>query len=137
MYEKILVALEDSDMAERVLVAARELATMVKGEVLVLHVWEADPSKYKSPTTMSYEDACILVETAEKDLVSAGVRATSEVAANLHCYAASEITRRAKAQDVGVIVIGSRRQGDLKALLAGSTAHKVIHMADRPVFVVP
>jgi nucleotide-binding universal stress UspA family protein len=36
-----------------------------------------------------------------------------------------------------VIVIGSRRRGDLAALVAGSTAHKVVHLADRPVVIVP
>ena len=32
--------------------------------------------------------------------------------------------------------MGSRGRGDLARLLLGSTAHKVIHLADRPVLVV-
>jgi nucleotide-binding universal stress UspA family protein len=35
-----------------------------------------------------------------------------------------------------VIVMGSRGRGDLAGLVLGSTAHKVIHLADRPVLVV-
>jgi nucleotide-binding universal stress UspA family protein len=137
MYERILAAVDESQVAERVLAAARELAELSSGEVLVFHVWEGEPSRYKALTATSYEAARTMVETAEKNLVSAGVRARSEVAADLYSHTAREITGYAKACDVSVIVIGSRRRGDLTALLAGSTAHKVVHMADRPVVVVP
>jgi nucleotide-binding universal stress UspA family protein len=34
-----------------------------------------------------------------------------------------------------VVLIGSHGRGDLTALLLGSMAHKVIHLADRPVLV--
>jgi nucleotide-binding universal stress UspA family protein len=37
---------------------------------------------------------------------------------------------------VGVIVMGSRGRSDLTGLVLGSTAHKVIHLTDRPVLVV-
>ncbi len=137
MYERILAAVDESETAERVLAAARELAALASGEVLVFHVWEGEPSKYKALTTTSYEAACTMVEKAKKSLASAGIRARSEVAANLYSHTAREITGYAKAYDAGVIVIGSRRRSDLTALLAGSTAHKVVHMADRPVVVVP
>jgi nucleotide-binding universal stress UspA family protein len=44
----------------------------------------------------------------------------------------------AEAKDfaAGVIVMGSRGRGDLAGLVLGSTAHKVIHLADLPVLVV-
>ncbi len=136
MYEKILAAVDESLMAERVLAAAQELATAANGEVHVLHVWEAEPSVYKACTAFSYEDAHMMVKAATDKLSQAGIRATGEVAANLYSHTAREITAYAKAHDVGVIVIGSRRRSDLTALLGGSTSHKVVHLADRPVVVV-
>jgi len=54
----------------------------------------------------------------------------------IYGYAAREIVEDAKAHDIGVIVMGSRGRGDLAGLVLGSTAHKVIHLADRPVLVV-
>jgi len=51
-------------------------------------------------------------------------------------YAAREIVQDAKELDVDVIVMGSRGRGDLAGLVLGSTAHKVIHLTDRPVLVV-
>jgi nucleotide-binding universal stress UspA family protein len=137
MYERILAAVDDTQIAERVLAAAQELATLSNGEVLILHVWEAEPSQSRSCAVPSYVDACTMIETAEHKLALAGVRAKGEIAANLYSNAAREITWHAQANDVDVIVIGSRRRGDLTALIAGSTAHKVVHMADRPVVVVP
>jgi nucleotide-binding universal stress UspA family protein len=137
MYERILAAVDESPNAERVLAAARDLAAMSGGEVVVFHVWEGEPSKYKACSVTSYEGAQIMVETAEKQLASAGIKAASEVAADLYSHAARDITWYAKVHDVGVIVIGSRHRSDLGALLAGSTARKVVRMADRPVVVVP
>ena len=51
-------------------------------------------------------------------------------------HAAREIIEDAQEHDAGVIVMGSRGRGDLTGLVLGSTTHKVIHLADRPVLVV-
>ena len=51
-------------------------------------------------------------------------------------HAAREILADAKEHDVGVIVMGTRGRSELAGLVVGSTAHKVIHLADRPVLVV-
>lgn len=66
----------------------------------------------------------------------AGVKAHGEVRHTVFGYAAREIVEDAKSLDAGVIVMGSRGRGDLAGLVLGSTAHKVIHLADRPVLVV-
>jgi len=137
MYERILAAVDDSQNAERVLAAAQELAALSHGEVLVFHVWEGEPSRTKAGPATSFEAARVMVERAERKLVSAGIRARGEVAADLRSHTAREITGVARECDVSLIVIGSRHRGDLTALLAGSTAHRVVHMADRPVVVIP
>jgi nucleotide-binding universal stress UspA family protein len=54
----------------------------------------------------------------------------------LYGHAAREIVEDAKAHDVGAIIMGSRGRSDLAGLVLGSTAHKVIHLTDRPVLVV-
>jgi nucleotide-binding universal stress UspA family protein len=136
MYERILVAIDDSEVAEQVLVAAQELAILSGGEVWVIHVREGDPSKYASPAAHTSWDAHAMVDAAVDKLVAAGVTAHAEVRFNLCVYAAREIINSAQAHDVGVIVMGCRGRGDLAGLLVGSTAHKVIHLADLPVVVL-
>jgi nucleotide-binding universal stress UspA family protein len=136
MYERILVAIDDSEVAQQALVAAQELAILSSGEVWVIHVREGDPSKHASPTAHTSRDAHAMVDAAVEKLVAAGVTAHAEVSFNLYDYAAREIIYSAQAHDVGVIVMGCRGRSDLAGLLAGSTAHKVIHLADRPVVVL-
>jgi nucleotide-binding universal stress UspA family protein len=136
MYERILAAIDESEIAERVLTAAQELATLAGGEVWVIHVREREPSKYLSASPESGEVARARVDAAVSKLASAGVTAHGELAHTLHGYAAREIINFAQAHDIGVIVMGSRGLGDLAGLLVGSTAHTVIRLADRPVVVV-
>lgn len=136
MYEKILVAVDESDIAERVLAAARELASLSHGEIYVIHLHEHEPSKFMTPPIETPSEARTLVDDAVQKLVDAGVKATGLVRESIFGYAAKEITAEAKNRESDVIVMGSRGRGDLAGLLVGSTAHKVIHLADRPVLVV-
>lgn len=69
-------------------------------------------------------------------MVASGITAHPVVVANLYGYAAREIANIAIALEVSVIVMGTRARNGVTELLAGSTAHKVIHLADRPVLVV-
>jgi nucleotide-binding universal stress UspA family protein len=66
----------------------------------------------------------------------AGLKAHAVVRNTVFGYAAREIVEDAKEHGVDVIVMGTRGRGDLAGLVLGSTAHKVIHLADRPVLVV-
>jgi nucleotide-binding universal stress UspA family protein len=40
-------------------------------------------------------------------------------------------------RDARVIVIGTRGESPIRGALLGSTAHKLLHLSDRPVLVVP
>jgi len=136
MYERILVAVDESEAAERVLNAAEELAKLSSAELWLLHIWEGEPSVYKSVTARSFEDAHSWLNEAAEKLAASGLTAHPVVVANLFGYAAREIANIAVALEASVIVMGTRGRTGVTELLAGSTAHKVIHLADRPVLVV-
>lgn len=137
MYEKILVAIDHSAASDRALAAAKELAGLAKGEVWVVHLREREviPRIGLVPTE-EHNEAEDEVKTAVSALAEAGVTTHAEVADVPFGQAAAEIVELAKQHDVGVIVMGSRGRSDLKGLVLGSTAHKVIHLTDRPVLVV-
>lgn len=137
MYGKLLVAVDHSKISERVLAAARELASLSNGEVWVLHLreLEAMPRAGVVPSE-SRSEAKATLDTAVTELSQAGIKAHGEVRDTLFGAAAREIVTDAKALDVDVIVMGSRGRGDMAGLVLGSTAHKVIHLTDRPVLVI-
>jgi nucleotide-binding universal stress UspA family protein len=138
MYDKILVAVDQSPASDRAVLAARDLAELSKGEVWVLHLREFELggragalAPHESPGEAQAEVAAS-IET----LTQAGVKAHGRVRNTMYGHAAREIVADAIELDCGVIVMGSRGRGDLAGLVIGSTAHKVIHLADRPVLIV-
>lgn len=137
MYEKLLVAVDHSDITGRVLAAAQELALLSSGEVLVLHLREREVMPRAGLiASETNDDAQEAVDTAVAKLTGAGVKAQGMVRNTMYGHAAREIIAEARARDAGAIIMGSRGRGDLAGLVLGSTAHKVIHLADRPVLVV-
>jgi nucleotide-binding universal stress UspA family protein len=138
MFDKILVAIDHSEISDRALAAARDLALLSKGEVWVLHLREREIIT-KTSVVMTDEterEATSMIEVAVDKLIAAGVKAYGHVGTTIFGYAARSIVDDAIEHDVDVIVMGSRGRGDLAGLVLGSTAHKVIHLTDRPVLIV-
>jgi nucleotide-binding universal stress UspA family protein len=138
MYEKILVAIDHSASSARVLEAARGLAVLSGGEVWVLHLREREVLVKTGMTRAdeSASEAEAAVAAAVETFTREGIKAHGIVRDTIFGYAAPEIIRHGQECDAGVIVMGSKGHGDLAGLLLGSTSHKVIHLADRPVLVV-
>ena len=138
MYERILVAVDHSEVSGRALEAARGLASLSHGEVWVLHLREREAMGRTGllTSTESSDEATTAVTDAVNQLTQAGIKAHAVVRDTLFGYAAREIVSDAAELGADVIVMGTRGRGDLAGLVLGSTAHKVIHLADRPVLVV-
>jgi len=137
MYERILVAIDHSPATARVLAAASDLARLSQGQIWVVHVREHQAAgRVGVMASETIDEAHLAADAAVGELVAAGVKAQADIRYAFAGHAASEIIDSARAHDVGVIVMGSRGRGDLAGMLLGSTAHKVIHLADRPVLVV-
>jgi nucleotide-binding universal stress UspA family protein len=138
MYDKILVAVDHSEISDRAVLAARDLALLSKGEVWVLHLREREIAVKTGPamTDETESEANAKVAAVVEKLAEAGVKAHGEVRTTLFGYAARDIVDDAIEHDAGVIVMGSRSRSDLAGFILGSTAHKVIHLTDRPVLIV-
>ena len=77
MYDKILVAVDHSEISDRALLAARDLALLSKGEVWVLHLREREIA-VKTGMAMTDEtesEANAKVSAAVDKLAEAGVKA--------------------------------------------------------------
>ena len=137
MYERLLVAVDHSEASARVLAAAKDLASLSKGKVWVLHLREKEViAQMGDVPSESDAEADQAVREGVDLLRQAGIDAVGEVRQTTFGHAAREIVADAKEHDAGVIIMGSRGRGDFAGALLGSTAHKVIHLTDRPVMVV-
>jgi nucleotide-binding universal stress UspA family protein len=138
VYDKILVAVDHSEISDRAVMAARDLAVLSHGEVWVLHLREREMGVKTGvmPADETTEEANSEVAASVEVLTQAGVKAHGEVRNTIFGYAAREIVGDAEEIGADLIVMGSRGRGDLTGLLLGSTAHKVIHLSHRPVLIV-
>ena len=138
MYEKILVAVDHSEITPRVVDAARGLAALSHGEVWVIHLREREMMGKTGLMTSSesIEASGADVKSTVDALTQAGITAHGVVRDTLYGHAANEIVSEAQERGADVIVMGSRGRSDLAGLVLGSTAHKVMHLADRQVMVV-
>src|SRR5215469_16981838 len=138
MYDKILVAVDQSPVSDRAVLAARDLAQLSKGEVWVLHLreFELGGKAGALPPRETPGEADAEVAASVEILTQAGVKTHGMVKNTMYGHAAREIVAEAIELDCGVIVMGSRGRGNLAGLVIGSTAHKVIHLTDRPVLIV-
>ena len=136
MYDRILVAVDHSELSDRAVLAARDLATLSQGAVWVLHLREREIGFKAGVTVMdeTKDDANAAVSAAVEVLTQAGVKAHSDIRNTLLGYAAGEIVDDAKEHDVDLIVMGS--SSDLTNFILGTTTHKTLHLTDRPVLVI-
>jgi|SRR5271165_5127669 len=141
MFDKLLLAMDDSDHAQRSLEAARSAAKLSGGEVRVLHVKEmtlgrGGPLASQTPVTVEDTDeAHEIVDTAVEALTSAGVRATGTLRTAGHSRIAAAIVDEAESSGAQLIVMGLRGPG-IEGLVLGSTTQKVLHLTKLPVLVV-
>jgi nucleotide-binding universal stress UspA family protein len=124
MYDRILVDVDHSEVSDRAVLAARDLALLSKGEVWVLHLREREMG-FKTGVLIEDEttaEANAKVAAAVDVLARAGVKAHGEVRNTIFGFAAREIVNDAIEVDADVIVMGSRGRADIAGLLLGSTA---------------
>jgi len=136
MYDRLLAAVDQSEVSPRVIAAAKELASMSQGQVWVLHLREREFGRLGLTPIESDEEAGEPVRAGVDALTQAGIDAHGEVRETIFGHAAREIVKDAQEHDASLIIMGSRGRGDLTGAILGSTAHKVIHLTDRPVMVV-
>ena len=139
MFEKVLVAIDDSPHSAKALGAAQELARLSGAEVRVVHVREialAAGARGVPLPSGGRDKAAKLVDDAVAELTSAGLNATGAVRAAVAGHVARELLEEASEWGASVMVLASRGLSDLAGLVVGSTTHKVLHLGNLPVLVV-
>jgi nucleotide-binding universal stress UspA family protein len=153
MYNQILVPLDGSELSERALPHARDLAQAFKANLHLLrvisHIEEFDLIRASGDSFMVQEYA---QETAERMLQSRRERAEAylsqtadrlrslglEVRTALQEGAASEnIEQYVAAHSIDLIVMSTHGQGGLRRFFTGSVTDRVLRSVGVPVLAVP
>ena len=116
----------------------RELARDTGDHVIVLHVHEFATGRFgRIQVDCGEGDGERVVESIVSDLRAAGISAEGEIRETHVGHIAAAILRVAKEQDPRIVVLGSSSRTDLPRVLLGSVASRLLHMATRPVLIVP
>lgn len=133
-----MVGYDGSDPARAALVfAARQAGT--RGRVFVVHAYELPPDFLGSPYYDQFlserrdRGEALLRDLPLQDAWLTGPEYEMELIGG---SAAEAITDVARARHADQIVVGARGLGRIGVLL-GSISHELLHIADRPVVVIP
>jgi len=133
----IVLGYDESPGAEHALRTAISLAR--RFEVPLVLVYGAAPPGRLGEEFSSHVEA--LEEVGRRAVQHAVARAASEGVETdveiVRARPAEALVAIADARDAMMIVVGSYGEGPLRGALLGSTPHRLLHLATRPVLVVP
>jgi nucleotide-binding universal stress UspA family protein len=136
MFERILLAANGSASSRKAVDVAADIGKQYGAEVMVLHVREWENTTLGAHEIERPDEAADLVEEIVRALKDAGVSARGEVQAAPSGAIPHVILEMAKEFDAGLIVMGSRGLSEWEGLFLASVSHRVLHLAECPVFVV-
>jgi nucleotide-binding universal stress UspA family protein len=140
MYEKVLIPLDGSELAECSLEQVRNLSQGDKiGEVVLLHVldpilWCRDGCDFVGVKNAHFRKAEAYIDKMKSRLSSEGIRVKADILER--GIVASAIVEYAEANSVDLIIISSHGYSNAKRWLFGSVALKVLHDSYVPVLLI-
>jgi nucleotide-binding universal stress UspA family protein len=136
--ESVLVALDDSEIANRVIETVQRLSLPKDGKVILCHVFPTPNSEMELPPERPHLDPeTISYLQVEKKLQS--YQAELPIESNVELVIgdpAEEIIRLANIYKADLIVIGSRGLTGIKRIVQGSVSYQVVEEASCSVLVV-
>lgn len=130
----VLLAVDAEHYAPEAAELTRDLCRGTGDSVLVLHVHQYAIGRFgKLRVDCPEDEAEQRLPEIVSALQNAGIPAKHEIMGNV----AQAIVEVADQHDARMIVVGSRRPTDLPHITIGSVSNKLLHLAKRPVLMVP
>jgi len=136
VFERILVAVDGSPRSERTIPVALDLAGRYGAEVTVVHVREYDRYEGDDVDLGPPIPADELVQRVVGTFQEAGLSTHGEVRRVSPGRTAEMIVDVAEQSDAALIVMGTRGMTEIRSLLLGGVATKVVNRATCPVLLV-
>ena len=142
MYERILIPLDGSELAEAILPFAEKVAGPLDAEVVLLRVVEpVAPGEAMAPAGLMPPDTLSLREAEAREYLAAlasrlaakGLRVQTVMRVG---FPATEIAATAAARQADLITMSTHGRTGLRRVLFGSVAESVLRTASVPVLMV-
>lgn len=143
MTMKILVALDLSEAAPRILQVTERMARQSSAEVRLLHVAEAEPDfmgydagpeVVRDQVAKEFRDEHRAVQKYADELREAGINAGARL---IQGPIVETVFREAERFEANLLIVGSHGFGAIYDLLVGSVSRGLLKDANIPVLVVP
>jgi len=137
MYQRILVAVENSEADRTILAHIARLAKLTGAELLLVHVadgWAArhfDDLKLRESEEMKADREYL--EQLKRDLTSEGFKVETRLARG---DPASELIKAANEQNVDLLAMSTHGHRFISDVLRGATADRVRHLVKIPVLLL-
>jgi len=141
MSDKILIPVDGSAAAQKMVAAVLRNRTHIKQQVTLLHVVDIDKLAYRMIPDFQVEmvrDRALgagrtLLDHYVKDFNEAGIPVTSRLEQG---SARTVIARVANDEGFALLVIARRDTGEIRDVLFGSVANYVLHHVQCPVLLI-
>ena len=137
MTDTIIVGYDDSAGSRAALEHAVGLARRASFDVTVVFCYE--PPATRAGGAVDQRD---LLETLGRELLESAQQQVAGTDVTVHAELVDGrpvdgLIAAADEHDAAMIVVGHHGEGALRGALIGATANKLLHLAERPVLVVP
>jgi nucleotide-binding universal stress UspA family protein len=137
MFKTIVLALDGSDGSRHALPLALELARRDDARVVIAHVEEHVVGKGGGPIFPTEDEIQAEIRKRADELRTQGIDTTVEMRTVMLGGPAPAIEEIARNADADLIITGTRGHSPVAGLLLGSITQRLLHVAHRPVLVVP
>lgn len=137
MFKTIVLALDGSDGSARAVPLAVELARHDNAKIVIAHVEEDVVGKGGGPVLATEDEIQAEIRRRAEELSAQGVETSVEMRRVVLGGPAHAIEDIADEAGADLIVVGTRGHSPVAGLLLGSITQRLLHIAGRPVLVVP
>jgi nucleotide-binding universal stress UspA family protein len=138
VFNVIVLGLDGSDMSDRAIPVAQELAQKDGARIEVVHVRELMAGRAGGYPVYPNEDELeAKVRRQVEELNGAGTKASLHLVTTFTHGPAHAIADIAEEVDADLIAVGTRGHAPVAGLLLGSVTERLLHISPCPVLAVP
>jgi nucleotide-binding universal stress UspA family protein len=137
VFSKIVVAVGETEHASELVPVVTGLAKAFGSEVLVVHMRERIVTSGATLERESIPESFRFGEAVARQLVEAGITASSDIDSHRPDRLAEFILEKAEEFGAELIVVGSHHAHGLQERVTGDLGRKIVHGAHCPVLLMP